>query len=82
VTIGHADTKRGDSHGNIGRDRTVTHATAVASVKRVAAWGLVAFLVFFVAYSPNSAASVARWLGRTLAGLATGFGDFVAGVVG
>jgi hypothetical protein len=82
VAVGRASANRGDSHANVGRDRTVGHAAAVASVKRVGVWGLVAFLVFFVAYSPDSAASVARWLGRTLAGLATGFGDFVAGVVG
>jgi hypothetical protein len=50
-------------------------------MKRMALWGLVAFAVFFVAYSPQSAASVARWLGRTLAGLATGFGDFVSSLV-
>jgi hypothetical protein len=44
-------------------------------------WGLAGFAVFFVAYSPDGAASVARWLGRTLAGLATGFGDFVSNLV-
>jgi hypothetical protein len=54
----------------------------VAVVKRVALWALVAFAVFFVASSPNSAASVARWLGRTLAGVANGFGQFFAGLVG
>ena len=52
-----------------------------AVVKRVALWAFVAFAVFFVAYSPNSAASVARWLGRALAGLANGFGEFFAGLV-
>ena len=50
-------------------------------MKRLALWALVAFAVFFVAYSPQSASTVARWLGATLAGLATGFGEFVAGLV-
>jgi hypothetical protein len=54
---------------------------SAAVVKRVALWAFVAFAVFFVAYSPNSAASVARWLGRTLVGVANGFGQFFAGLV-
>jgi hypothetical protein len=50
-------------------------------VKRVALWAFAAFAVFFVAYSPNSAASVARWLGRALAGVANGFGEFFASLL-
>ena len=50
-------------------------------MKRLAMWGLAGFAIFFVAYSPQSAATVARWLGQTLAGLATGFGDFVSSLV-
>jgi len=50
--------------------------------KKMGVWGLVAFLIFFVAYRPQSAATVARWVGSTLSGLAVGFGDFVSRLVG
>lgn len=47
-------------------------------VKRMFTWAFVAFLIFFVAYFPAGAASVAKWLGRILTGLANGFGDFIS----
>jgi len=49
--------------------------------KKLGAWGLVAFFIFFVAYRPQSAANVARWLGTSFSGLAMGFGDFVSRLV-
>jgi hypothetical protein len=50
-------------------------------VKKIFLVALVGFLVFFVAYRPLSAATVARWLGGILQGIATGFGDFLANLV-
>jgi hypothetical protein len=44
-------------------------------------FAVVAFSIFFVAYRPHSAATVARWLGATLAGVAVGFGDFFSDLV-
>jgi hypothetical protein len=94
--VGHAGTNGRDGHdqdaeealsntlsgwrGRTSRDSPQC-TTLAAVVKRVALWAFVAFAVFFVAYSPNSAASVARWLGRTLAGVANGFGQFFAGLI-
>ena len=45
-------------------------------VKKILTWGSIAFLVFFVAYRPESAAQVAKSIGSGLADLANGFTDF------
>jgi hypothetical protein len=45
-------------------------------VKKVLTWGLVAFLIFFIAYRPESAAAVFKSLGNGLVDIATGFGNF------
>ena len=50
-------------------------------VKKILILALVAFSIFFVAYRPASAASVARWMGSTLAGVAVGFGEFFSRLV-
>jgi hypothetical protein len=50
-------------------------------VKKIFLATLIGFLVFFVAYRPYSAATVARRVGSVLAGIAGGFGDFVTSVV-
>ena len=74
-----------DGHGQDAlsgeRELSPQCTVTVAVVKRVALWAFVAFAVFFVAYSPHSAATVARWLGRTLVSVANGFGEFFAGLV-
>lgn len=49
--------------------------------KKIATWGGVAFLIFFIAYSPHSAADVFRAVGRSLMDIMTGFGDFFANLV-
>lgn len=49
--------------------------------KRVLIWGGIAFLVFFVAYRPSSAADVFAGLGSTVSDIAQGFGDFFRGIV-
>ncbi|GAA5193016.1 hypothetical protein GCM10023322_53870 [Rugosimonospora acidiphila] len=50
-------------------------------VKKVLTWGLVAFLIFFVAYRPESAAAVFQSLGSTLVDIATGFGNFFSSLI-
>jgi hypothetical protein len=47
-------------------------------VKRLATWAFVAFLVFYVAFRPESAARSARWLGGVLIAMANGFGTFLS----
>lgn len=50
-------------------------------VKKILTWGSIAFLVFFVAYRPDSAAQVAKSIGSGLADLANGFTDFFTQLV-
>ncbi|HEU4425582.1 MAG TPA: hypothetical protein VFR67_23860 [Pilimelia sp.] len=50
-------------------------------VKKILTWGGLAFLVFFVAFRPDSAADVAKTLGGGVADLARGLGDFVTSLV-
>ena len=50
-------------------------------VKKILTWGLVAFLVFFIAYRPQSAAAVFRSLGSGLYDIATGVGEFFSNLV-
>jgi len=45
-------------------------------VKKILTWGSIAFLIFFVAYRPQSAANVAKTVGSGIMDLASGFGDF------
>jgi hypothetical protein len=50
-------------------------------LKKVLTWGLVAFLIFFVAYRPQNAANVFKSLGGGLKDLAISFGDFFSSLV-
>lgn len=50
-------------------------------VKKVLTWAGIAFLIFFVAYRPNSAADVFKSLGGGLVDIAQGFGEFVTNIV-
>jgi hypothetical protein len=50
-------------------------------VKKVLTWGSIAFLVFFIAYRPQSAAEVFKSLGGGLMDIATGVGDFFTNLV-
>jgi hypothetical protein len=50
-------------------------------VKKVLTWGGIAFLVFFIAYRPQSAAQVFRTLGGGIVDIATGIGDFFANLI-
>jgi hypothetical protein len=60
---------------SIPRDHTVEVGPMV---KKVAMFATVAFLIFFVAYRPASAAAATKWLGKTIASIATGFGDYAS----
>ncbi|MEO3742624.1 hypothetical protein [Plantactinospora sp. B5E13] len=50
-------------------------------VKKVFTWGGIAFLIFFIAFQPNSAADVFKSLGSTILDVAQGFGDFFTDLV-
>jgi hypothetical protein len=50
-------------------------------VKKVLTWGFVAFLIFFIAYRPESAAAVFKSLGGGLVDIATGVGNFFSSLV-
>jgi hypothetical protein len=50
-------------------------------VKKVLTWGGIAFLIFFIAFRPNSAADVFKSLGGGIMDIASGFGDFFTSLV-
>lgn len=50
-------------------------------VKKVLTWGAIAFLVFFIAFRPDSAADVFKSLGGGIMDIAQGFGDFFTSLV-
>ena len=50
-------------------------------VKKVLTWLGIAFLIFFIAFNPTSAASVFSSLGTTIANIARGFGTFFTSLV-
>jgi hypothetical protein len=50
-------------------------------VKKVLTWCLVAFLIFFIAGRPQSAAAVVKTLGSGIMDIASGFGDFFSNLV-
>ena len=49
-------------------------------VKKILKWGGLAFLVFFVAYRPHSAADIVSNVGNGLLHIANGVGEFFASV--
>jgi hypothetical protein len=53
----------------------------LAMVKKILTWGAIAFLIFFIAYRPQSAADVFRSIGGGIMDIATGFGDFFTSLV-
>ncbi|GHJ50403.1 hypothetical protein Cs7R123_77450 [Catellatospora sp. TT07R-123] len=50
-------------------------------IKKILTWGGIAFLIFFVAFRPDSAANVVKTLGGTVMDIAQGFGDFFGSLV-
>lgn len=49
--------------------------------KKILTWASIAFLIFFVAYRPQSAAEVFKSIGSGIMDIATGFGDFFSNLV-
>jgi hypothetical protein len=50
-------------------------------VKKILTWAAVAFLIFFVAFRPDSAAQVFKSVGAAIIDIAQGFGDFFTSLV-
>jgi hypothetical protein len=50
-------------------------------VKKILTWGGIAFLIFFIAFRPSSAAEVFKSIGGLIMGIAAGFGDFFTNLV-
>lgn len=50
-------------------------------LKKALAWGGIAFLIFFIAFRPASAAEVFKSIGAGMMDIATGFGDFFTRLV-
>ena len=50
-------------------------------IKKVLTWLAIAFLIFFIAFNPRSAAAVFESLGGTIADIARGFGTFFTDLV-
>ena len=50
--------------------------------KKALGWVGIAFLIFFIAYRPESAANIARSIGSGIMDLASGFGDFFTSLFG
>jgi hypothetical protein len=50
-------------------------------IKKVLTWLGIAFLIFFIAFNPDSAADVFKSLGSTVSDIANGFGRFFTNLV-
>lgn len=50
-------------------------------VKKVLTWGGIAFLIFFMAYRPESAASVFKTIGSGILDIGNGFSNFFSSLV-
>ena len=51
------------------------------TLKKTLQFGMVAFVIWFMAFRPDSAARVVRGIAAVIAQLGTGFGDFFTRVV-
>ncbi|MFC4016880.1 hypothetical protein ACFOW4_02835 [Micromonospora sp. GCM10011542] len=50
-------------------------------VKKLLAWGSVAFLIYFMAFRPDGAADLFKAIGAALMALAQGLGDFLTSLM-
>lgn len=50
-------------------------------LKKILTWGGLAFVIFYIAYSPTDAATLLKSVGGTLRDIGQGFGDFVTNLV-
>ncbi len=46
-------------------------------IKKILAWGSLAFLIFFIAFRPEGAAQMFKTIGGVLMAIAQGVGDFL-----
>jgi hypothetical protein len=49
--------------------------------KKLFVWGAIVFLIFFIAFRPDSAVDVFRSIGDGVMGMFDGFRDFFTGLV-
>ncbi|HIV59228.1 MAG TPA: hypothetical protein H9902_14855 [Candidatus Stackebrandtia faecavium] len=50
-------------------------------MKKVLTWGGVAFLVFFIAFRPESAGNVVSTIAGTIGAIGAGFASFISNLV-
>lgn len=50
-------------------------------VKKILVWAGIAFIVFFIAFRPDAAASVVNTIGNTAVSIFHGIGEFFSGLV-
>lgn len=50
-------------------------------MKKLLIWGAVAFLVFFVAFRPESAGNVVTTIASTIGDIGSGFASFISNLV-
>jgi hypothetical protein len=62
-------------------DRAPAPEEKATMVKKVLTWLGIAFLIFFIAFNPRSAAQVFSSLGGTIGDIARGFGTFFTSLV-
>jgi hypothetical protein len=51
-------------------------------VKKLLTIGITVFVIFFIAYRPNSAATVAKTIGGGIVDILSGVGNFFSSLVG
>lgn len=49
-------------------------------LKKVLVWGLIAFVIFFIAFKPGAAAAVLGVIGQAAIDIFKGVGDFFGGL--
>lgn len=52
-----------------------------SGLKKIIAWGGIAFLIFFIAFRPGAAGEAVATLGAVAVDILTGVGDFFNGLV-
>ena len=50
-------------------------------VRKVMTWGFLAFLLFFIAFRPDAAGDVLKWIGGGIADVAQGLGHLFTDLV-
>jgi hypothetical protein len=50
-------------------------------IKKILAWGFLAFLIYFMAFRPDGAAQMFKAIGAALIAIFQGFGDFLTGLM-